>query len=375
MLHIDQSRAFARARDMRPTGIDRVERHLAQALASTSSVTGLVRSGGRVWHGPVDELFEVVDSADVLDLAALATPWRDATRRRRETALRQRFGRGGRLADGFERGATYFAAGHNLPTYREMAVLREASVRLAILVHDIIPLTHPKLSRTAPAARFQERMTGVARHADVILHLSDVGREKWRTAFGPPPPGQMHDVLKLGPTGAPPLTRAPSERPEFLALSTIEPRKGHDLLLDLWEQFPEPPRLHLVGRRGWHDAAFFRRLDAAVASGAVIEHPDLDDAGVRALMARCRALLFPSVAEGYGLPVAEALTANLPVIASDLPELREIHGERVRYVTVSDREAWMLAISPFLCDRLVAGGGAPDLPSWDEVALQVRAIM
>ncbi len=377
MIHIDLSRAFARARDTRHTGIDRVERHLAQALASTGKTSGLVRSGGRLWRGPVEELLNIADTAEGMNLSALATPWRDPVRRRRETALRRHLGAARRIPEGLQDGTVYFAAGHNLPTDAETKALRDAGLTIAILVHDIIPLTYPELSRPEPAARFGERMAMTARRADVVFHLTSIGMERWRAAFGPPPAGQVHHVLPLGPTGAAPVPRAPGPRPEFLALSTIEPRKGHDLLLDIWERFAGAgaPRLHLVGRRGWHDQAFFGRLDAAVATGTVVEHPDLDDSAVRTLMARCRALLFPSLAEGYGLPLVEARSAGLPVIASDLPEFREIHGERVQYVPVSDRAAWALAISSHLCDRLVAGGGIPDLPPWEKVAGRIRTIV
>src|SRR5205823_1812943 len=112
--------------------------------------------------------------------------------------------------------------------------------------------------------------------------------------------------------------------PYFVVLSTIEPRKNHELLLRLWQRLAErhgaaAPRLVLVGHRGWENDAVFKLLDSLRGNSPhVVECPDLDDAALAAVLRGARALLSPSFAEGFGLPVVEALALGTPAIASDI---------------------------------------------------------
>jgi glycosyltransferase involved in cell wall biosynthesis len=85
--------------------------------------------------------------------------------------------------------------------------------------------------------------------------------------------------------------------------------------------------------------------------GLVQEAGSLPDPDVAALLAGSRALLFPSFAEGYGLPLAESLAARAPAICSDLPALREVGGEVPEYLDPLDGAAWR---------RLILDYAAPD---------------
>ena len=137
-----------------------------------------------------------------------------------------------------------------------------------------------------------------------------------------------------------------AQPPVFVALGTIEPRKNHALLLKIWERFWDKmkdasPKLILVGRRGWENEAVFRQLDSEPMMGrTVIEAGTPDDATLAAYFASTTALLFPSLAEGYGLPLAEALGAGVPCIASDLDALREVGGDVPEYLSPKDSQAW-----------------------------------
>jgi glycosyltransferase involved in cell wall biosynthesis len=144
-------------------------------------------------------------------------------------------------------------------------------------------------------------------------------------------------------------------RPYFITIGTIEPRKNHALLLDVWEQLgtgPDVPQLIVLGAKGWAGPELFARLDRAIATGNVIHHADLDDGRAMGLLLGARALLFPTFAEGFGLPPIEALALGVPVIAADLPVLREVLGDKVVYLDPSDSYSWMETI------RAMRQGGA-----------------
>ena len=136
-----------------------------------------------------------------------------------------------------------------------------------------------------------------------------------------------------------------------MILGTIEPRKNHAILLDVWKWFEgnlptnKIPHLDIVGARGWQNSAVFRRLDRETFMGKTVhEHGAVSDLVLAGFLRSAQALLFPSQSEGFGLPVVEALECGLPVICSDLPVLREIVGPIPRYLPLLNLADWTQAI-------------------------------
>jgi glycosyltransferase involved in cell wall biosynthesis len=178
-----------------------------------------------------------------------------------------------------------------------------------------------------------------------------------------------------------------SDRPYFLCVGTIEPRKNHLLLFNLWRRLAETreahevPRLLLVGRRGWENENAVDMLERCDAlRGHVEECGSLSDRALQQLMSGARALLMPSFAEGFGMPVAEALQSGLPVLCSDLPALREASGGLASYLDPLDGIGWMNAIldysrpqSPLRTAQVarIKGWSGPSWAEHIEVALSV----
>ena len=138
-----------------------------------------------------------------------------------------------------------------------------------------------------------------------------------------------------------------------MILGTIEARKNHQLLLGIWRKLVaqlgcKAPRLLVIGQRGWEAEHVFDVLDRDDRlRGHVVELNACSDEQLAQHLGSARALLFPSLAEGYGLPLVEALGMGVPVIASDLPVFREIGGDIPIYLDPLDAAAWEAAISDY----------------------------
>jgi glycosyltransferase involved in cell wall biosynthesis len=145
-----------------------------------------------------------------------------------------------------------------------------------------------------------------------------------------------------------------NESPYFVCLGTVEPRKNHALLLQVWRQLLSKlpagsvPQLRVIGRSGWGCESIEAQLqDASWHQGCVQWLRDCSDAQLRQQLAGAQALLFPSHTEGFGLPLAEALQAGVPALASDLPVFREFAVDVPEYLPPTDEQAWLEAVEMY----------------------------
>ena len=370
------------------TGVDRVEHAWARYLSSLPDPAfGLVRTRlgfvlldreGVAGVGRRAESCLPESPPDLL--GSLAWPF-DRPRAIAETMLRRdavaRVPRWeiGRLLRILPDGFRYLNMGHANLDPRVMRAVHRRKGRIAVLLHDVIPLDHPALTRSGTAPAFGRKLRAIVDHADLVIHTADATRranEARMARFGPVPQGV---TAHLGVPDAVPASACDliPKGPYFVALGTIEPRKNHALLFDLWatmhERLPEGriPHLHIVGQRGWASAPLLHRLDVEpFMRRTVFEHPGLDDTAVAALLSGARGLLFPSLAEGYGFPPLEAARAGVPVICSPLPVLRDLLGDYPLYADPSDPEAWMTAILTLAEADYRGARTPPVLPAWDE---------
>jgi len=231
---------------------------------------------------------------------------------------------------------------------------RRRGLRPVHLVHDLIPLTHPQFCREGEAERHVRRMTTVLDSAAGVVansaHTLETFVEFAASRCRAVPPAV---VAWPGTTLLPHVPVPKASEPTFVILGTIEARKNHALLLKVWRQLIEAgggsgmPRLVIVGRRGWEGDDVFARLDRGEFGDRVLEVGPLDDRRLSEMLTGARAMLFPSLAEGYGMPLVEALAAGVPVIASDLPVFREIGQGVPELLPPNDVAAWIAAIADY----------------------------
>ena len=248
------------------------------------------------------------------------------------------------------------------PTFR--APLRSAGVPTVVTVHDLAVLREPgwfpRWSRSygrmlmPRAVRCADRVVCVSRStADAVVQLLGVPAQRLRVI-----PNGIDAIFSTRPV-APPI-----EGPYLLAVATPEPRKNLPRLLAahaLLRAAGRPERLVLVGADGWGGVELAERPDV-LALGRV------RDPVLRDLYGGAEALVFPSLWEGFGLPVGEALAAGCRIVCSDLPMLREIAGDDATYVDPLSAQA----IADGVVCSLAAGRPAPRRElTWERAAASV----
>lgn len=391
---LDVTRLVSRIGQSQLTGVDRVERaYLDFALGlprplffyrSTRGYVLLGAEGGRA-------LARFADGEDLPARGDILSHliWRGRHPRHRLQAALRKFalarcphftGLSRMISAHVPSEAVYLNVGHaNLsPAVFEAVQPR----KVLVYVHDVIPLTHPQFTRAGIGARFEQKLSQVGRYADAILTNSNVSKQAICDWFYPNPSPPCH-VLYPGLDHAKnlPLPRNPQRR--FLMIGTIEPRKNHALLLDTWdalfaEMGPDDcPELHLVGQRGWAAPDLLQRLDQHLLRNTkIFEHGALPDAELRDLMQSANALLFPSLAEGFGYPPLEALQVGLPCIVSDLPVHREVLKTYAIFLSPLDPQAWKTQIKEILLSGS-SGLASPmdDLPNWKDHFRAVQAVI
>ncbi|WP_159982085.1 MULTISPECIES: glycosyltransferase family 1 protein [unclassified Novosphingobium] len=353
---LDISRLISRLRYSTPSGVDRVEMayargllaHYGDALAFAavhpSGLYGRLKTGAALAYlGELERRWSSEEDAPRQRSLPSVLPW---------LARLLPTGRG----VGSSPGAVYVQASpHHLTNAAKVhAILARERAKFLCLIHDLIPIEFPEYARPSGAALHRRRIETVASAiartgGAAIVNSAATGRSlaPWLK------PGTPIHVALLGTESLPPAApeAGPDGRPYFVCLGTIEPRKNHLLLLNLWRHLAETlppeqvPRLIVIGRRGWENEQVVDMLERCPSLvGHVEELGGCPDARLSALLRGARALVMPSFAEGYGMPVAEALSVGTPVICSDLPALREVGGAVPDYLDPLDGPGWKAAV-------------------------------
>lgn len=358
--------------DGRPlTGVDRVEAAYLRDFAARTD-----RPLWLLWRtAPVTRLLPAASAATVLAVVdGLAPPDRLRDRLAAEAV--------GRAVDlmlarlirrHLAGGGDYYNTGHTNLRRRGLAALRRAGLRRHVLIHDTIPLDRPEDQPRGQSARFRRKLIAALTGSETLIANSAATAadiDRWAVALHRRPPPVVVAPLGVTLAEAAPLAEGlPPPAPYFVALGTIEPRKNHALLLDAWDHLaagPGPvPVLLVIGRRGWASPALLARLDALPPQGPVREVSGASDGAVAALLAGAHALLMPSRAEGFGLPLAEAAARGTPIVTTPLPAAQAYLGDRALILPPDDPVAWADAIR-----RLASAPRAVNaplrLPGWTD---------
>jgi glycosyltransferase involved in cell wall biosynthesis len=254
------------------------------------------------------------------------------------------------------RGAAYINAA-NFPLEYEWHLRwlhARRDVAPVFFIHDLLPIELPQLFWAGEPERHRRRLEHMRqfRGRAVVASATVAAKVKSYFACG----DYAIPILRAAPPVAPVFHAPPrpdprlAARPYFIVCGSIEPRKNHVLLLHIWRQLVQElgdraPALVVAGKRGWNSESAVDLLERShAASRHVVEVAGLPTPALKRLMDNARAVLAPSLAEGFGLPVAEAIATGVPVIAANIAAFREQPSQNLLLIDPLDGLGWLKAI-------------------------------
>lgn len=389
-----------------PTGIGRVQTELVLRLAfnhpervrlcrlGLNSDEVLVIDPTRVRALVAQSSFQSADTPARLALLRL-----QQTLRYLERAARQRLARGG--ASAFTREVrpgdimVNFGASWEHPGYgakiRELK--RRHQIRFALLVHDVLPISHPQFVSPSHLPGFLAWFLEMSRTWDMALTPSMASAKALGHALMQA--GQPVPAIRPIPFGAgfslPKATgvRAPvAGQPYVLLVSTIEIRKNHLLMVRVWEELlrrhgaDAVPALLFIGKYGWEINDLRARLaQTGNLGGKIVIANTLSDAEVALAYDNCLFTVFPSFCEGWGLPVTESLAHGKYCVASNATSVPEAGGRFADYFDPDDFDAALALVERAIFDAGYRASREAEIrtafvrQSWDDCAREVVEIL
>lgn len=267
--------------------------------------------------------------------------------------------------------------------------LKARGVRIAVCYQDLIPIMWPQYAADETICAFMGYMTACVTYGDLFISSTETNI------------GYLRDFMRqIGVENPAPcavswlgmdfedrrLEGRPGKRLEEIAgrgkyllmVGTVEPRKNHQLVLDAMDRglFARGWQLVIAGRQGWDIEETAERIRSHSQLGRQLHWiEDASDADLAYLYEHCRFVVFPSMTEGFGLPIVEALGRGVPVLCSDHPVLREVGGEYCGYFSPEDPQSLLSVLEE--ADRESAYSGTLEMlrgykaVGWDQVARRI----
>ncbi|MFN2454456.1 MAG: glycosyltransferase family 4 protein [Pyrinomonadaceae bacterium] len=232
-----------------------------------------------------------------------------------------------------------------------------------LTIHDLSLLLHSETHERRRVRRGRRRLPVMARAATMIVtHLESIRREIIEHLNVPPArivavPAAPRSVFRpaLAEETAPVRMRLGVEDEFVLFVGTLEPRKNLQTLIRAFDEIlratDKRPQLVIVGKKGWLTNDLFAGIEEADITDRLCFTGYLSDEELRALYSSCRAFVYPSLYEGFGLPPLEAMACGAPVIASRIESLMETTGNAARLINPASTQELAQSIIALLDDE------------------------
>ncbi len=245
---------------------------------------------------------------------------------------------------------TYAHLVHELPAARTVVTCHDVDAFRSLFDPAVEP-------RTAMFRRMTQRVLDGLRRAAVVACDSVATRDALvehglRTTRLEVVPLGVHPAFRATADGAMPAGQG---APTLLHVGSTIPRKRIDVLLHVFARVRDQvPDAHLIRIGGAFTAAQEGLAERLGVGGAITVMPRVEREALAEAYRRAALVLLPSEAEGFGLPVVEAMACGTPVVVSDLPVLREVGGTAAIYAPVADVDGWAAAVGALLAERATA---------------------
>ena len=235
--------------------------------------------------------------------------------------------------------------------------------RHVFTLHDLTVVSHPHCHTLDNRVRSLTSVTEALIRGSTILAVSKATREEAVRLLELPydsvevVPPMLNPVFQVAgdrDTDAAAAARLCVRQPYVLAVASLEPRKNFGRLLDAWSSLGGTTGAHqlvVVAAEGWRQGRIRRRLERMTGDGSVVKIGHIADDVLAALYRRANAFVFPSLAEGFGLPVAEAMACGTPVVTSQISSMPEVAANAALLVDPEDVDEIAAAIERMLGDQ------------------------
>lgn len=251
---------------------------------------------------------------------------------------------------------------------------------LVLTAHDMLLVDRPGDFDPVKRRLLRRPYLSSLREADVIVSVSAATAARVE-AWLP----RVHPAITVVPLATSTALRTVAPVPvaaldgsQFaLVVGDPSPRKNLPVVVESWPQVcaavPEAV-LAVVGPDSWGQTRYGRVFEALVAQGKVVRLPNIDDARLRWCYEQASVVLCPSLAEGFGLPAAEALDLGATLITSEDAALTEVSGNRARHVPAARGDLWVEAITAAMREgKMPTVASPPRTRSWGDVAEETVA--
>ncbi len=258
-----------------------------------------------------------------------------------------------------------------------------AGIPTATFIHDMIPLSHPEFQDWLQSAYLRWALVRAARRSTAVLTNSETTKSEIVRFAGVP--AEKVTVCGLGPGSS--LDRGGTAYVPFpfrkflLCLGTLEPRKNLSTLFSALALMDRDLRLIVVGGQGWKTSPIFRQLRELGIENRVHFAGYLEDSELPAFFGVCEAFVFPSLYEGFGMPILEAMACGALVLTSDRGAMKEVAGDAAGYFDPEDPRSIADAIEKFVVrgegrEELVARGRErARMFTWESAADKVMEVL
>lgn len=272
-----------------------------------------------------------------------------------------------------------------------LPILKQRGVRIVVHIYDIISVMYPQYCLQRGVYNFMDFIGAHLQYADEIIvnaqatidelrKLADRVDVKLPSCHVIPLGSDYHQTRQVREQDINPvLVQVAKSKPFVLMVGTIEPRKNHKLLLEAYDKGLKEMGYNIVfaGYMGWDMEALEQQMKSHTDYGKGIYHFEgLDDNAITYLYQQAECLAFCSYTEGFGLPVIEAMKRGTPVLAADIPVLREVGEDYCVWFEQDNAMELCEKVKECSFNKQGRAGEAPKKSiSWDECGKSMWEIL